>query len=343
MNEYISIFIFTLIVYFFGRNKIIYWGYFIFLLFFYVMRGNDVGGDTWDYYYQFTRINEGGITDQFHISPVEISFYALNKFVYNVVYTFFPTIKCFWLFVGFIMYWPIFYCADKYFSFSHRIVALFVLQYDYLYSYCFAMQFMSIAILFCGIIQYSQQKNTKKFICWIVFASTFHSSAIVVLALIPFLRRKIKLSVLTIGLLLSYIVGRSGIAGMLFNIFGIKSLYLARYVITDSSNFTINGLIVTFFIAFMINVVKIERTYLYMASFGTMLFNLLAMNGDLARIHWDMSIICVILLASLKLKEKYANIKFLFSLVVLLYGTIVYWSFLLDNQSKILPYEYGTL
>ena len=205
------------------------------------------------------------------------------------------------------------------------------------------MQFMSIAILFCGIIQYSQQKNTKKLICWIVFASTFHSSSIVVLALIPFLRRKIKLSVLTIGLLLSYIVGRSGIAGMLFNIFGIKSLYLARYVITDSSNFTINGLIVTFFIAFMINVVKIERTYLYMASFGTMLFNLLAMNGDLARIHWDMSIICVILLASLKLKEKYANIKFLFSLVVLLYGTIVYWSFLLDNQSKILPYEYGTL
>lgn len=93
----------------------------------------------------------------------------------------------------------------------------------------------------------------------------------------------------------------------------------------------------------MINVVKIERTYLYMASFGTMLFNLLAMNGDLARIHWDMSIICIILLASLKLKEKYANIKFLFSLVVLLYGTIVYWSFLLDNQSKILPYEYGTL
>ena len=69
MNEYISIFIFTLLVYFFGRNKIIYWGYFIFLLFFYVMRGNDVGGDTWDYYYQFTRINEGGITDQFHISP----------------------------------------------------------------------------------------------------------------------------------------------------------------------------------------------------------------------------------------------------------------------------------
>ena len=142
---------------------------------------------------------------------------------------------------------------------------------------------------------------------------------------------------------MSYIVGRSGIAGMLFNIFGIKSLYLARYVITDSSNFTINGLIVTFFIAFMINVVKIERTYLYMASFGTMLFNLLAMNGDLARIHWDMSIICVILLASLKLKEKYANIKFLFSLIVLLYGTIVYWSFLLDNQSKILPYEYGNL
>lgn len=337
MQEYYYILAASIFVFFFGKNKIIYWLFFIFLLFFYTFRGNDVGGDTQDYYYQYLAINEGTIKDQWHMSLFEFSFYYWTKAIYLL---FGSWLRPYWLLSGIFMYGPFFYMSRKTFPYAHRIVSLFVLQYDYLYSWCFLMQYMCIAVLFCGFIHYEKHNDWRKFACFVLFAGTFHSSAFALLGLIPVLKMKIKENTMIKWLILSYLLGRSGFIGMALQMIGITTFYQSHYIIKDVTHFTLNGFFLTIFTCFVIKVVKLNKTYVLISVLGTMLTNLLAFNGDIARIHWDLSICTTILFSCYEMKPQYRRYQSVLAVGTFLYGVLVYWTFLIDNQSKIIPYIY---
>lgn len=334
---YSLIYFLSIFVFFYGKNKTIYWSFFVLLCFFFTFRSLNVGGDTEQYYYAYADIKSASIFNWWRTSVIEFGFALMNKIIYYISG---GSFRWFLLISSVGICFPVFYYGETYFKYGHRIVSLFVLQYDYLYSYTFIAQYLAIAIIFAGFVRYTKKENNKELIAFILIATTFHSSSLVLLILIPFLKKNINISLITICLCLSYFIGRSGLLGFLLNSLGVSTMYSHLYVVSDVQHFTINGFLLTIYIAFLVNIVKVNRIYILLVSAGTMIFNLFAFNGDIARMHWDLSIFCIILFSSYYTGIKSRGWNVPLRMVSLLYGTLVYWSFLLDNQSKIIPFEF---
>ena len=199
------------------------------------------------------------------------------------------------------------------------------------------MQYISIVIVFVGLIKYSKSHKIYVYILSVLFATTFHSSAIVLLALIPLFKRHIPHVWWSFFIVLSYLVGRSGLLATVLNALNIGTLY-DIYAVKEVVKFTLNGFILSTYIAFLIEIIDIDYIISVAVALGTIMMNLLAFNGDLARIHWYFSIFGIILFSHTKLKKKYMRMRSVIFIVSLMYGILVFWSFLLDNQSKIVPY-----
>lgn len=338
MNAYYIIFITTIIIYFLGKNKLIYWLGFVILFLFMAFRDYSVGGDSYDYMYSFLDVGTSPITNHWHISPIEFSFYALNWIVYNFIG---PFPRIFFIISSFITLFPIFYYTKKHFSNYYKILAFYVLLYQYFFAYCFIMQYIAITILYIAFIQFAINKNIKRLIIGILFATSFHSSSIVCLAIFPFLKYKITTSQLSWFAILSYILGRGGFLGLFLQLVGLNSIYNDRYTVSFENNFTLNGLLVTLYFVFLLNYLKIEKLYTLLYGIGIIGMNLLSFNGDIARIAWDFSIFGIIVLAHSQVKEGYNKLKLPIILISLIFGILVYFSFLFDNQAKLNEYIFS--
>jgi hypothetical protein len=154
-----------------------------------------VGTDFLSYKVYFDRISDLSYADR----GVEVGYYILNKIAY-LINTNSTTI---FLMTSFITLLLIFRTIHKYSSRIELSLFLFISMYFYFSSFNIVRQYLAVAIVFYSI-KYLLNQEFKKYLCCILLATTFHTTAIFVLVFYKFFRKNFTIVHYLIGMILSF-------------------------------------------------------------------------------------------------------------------------------------------
>lgn len=331
MEIYILIMFLALLVAWVGKNKAIYWGFFLVLMVISTFRGIDVGGDTEYYQWAFEDTEAvRGVT----IKSFEYGYLFLNFAVYHFTdnYTVFLGV------VSFLILFPVFFVTPIFSKKYNIVIAFYVLLYNFNFSLCFVRQYIAISILYVGFLLCSSTHKKIYLLITVVLASLFHQTSIFLLILLPFVNLKYHRIFISILIFLSYFIGRLNIVIPFFSQFGIESLYSES--LAGEMVFSMNGFIVTSYFAFIAYVSKEDSFLLYTMAIGLVIFNMLVFNTNISRLNWSLSIVQVLVLGNLKMISFFQKKETLCRFFSYAYAITLYIIFLLANQGKVVPYEF---
>lgn len=331
MEIYILIMFLALLVAWVGKDKVIYWGFFVVLMFVSTFRGMDVGGDTEYYQWAFEDTEAvKGVT----IKSFEYGYLFLNFLVsyFSDNYTVFLAVA------SFLILFPVFFVTPFFSNKYNVIIAFYVLLYNFNFSLCFVRQFIAISILYVGFLLCSSTHKKIYLLITVVLASLFHQTSIFLLTLLPFVNLKYHRIFISILIVLSYFIGRLNIIIPFFSQFGIESFYSES--LAGEMVFTMNGLIMTFYFAFIAYISKEDSFLLYTMAIGLFIFNMFVFNTNISRFNWSFSIVQVLILGNQKLIPSFQKKEILCRVLSFSYAITLYVMFLSANQGKVVPYEF---
>lgn len=333
MGVYILILILSLFVALFGKNKAIYWGFFLFLMFISTFRGMEVGGDTG--YYLSAFVDTDAVKGS-TIKTYEFGYLFLNLIVYYFTHNYTVLLGV----TSFLVLFPVFFFTPKYCKYYNVIVAFYVLLYNFNFSLCFVRQFIAISILYVGYLMCASTHKKKYLFFSIIIATLFHQTSIALLILLPFVRKKrYNRELASILIILSYFIGRLNLHIQVFHLYGITTLYSG--ILTGDMVFTINGLIMTIYFAYIAYICNEDSFIMYTMMIGLLVFNMLVFNTNLSRLNWSMSIVQIIILGNMKLYPRFQKYAIIHKGLSYIYTITLYVVFLAADQGKILPYEFS--
>lgn len=332
MEVYILLMVLSLFVAKFGKNKAVYWGFFLVLMFFSTFRSMDVGGDTEYYRWAFedTESVKGST-----IKTYEFGYLFLNLLVFYFIqdYTVFLGVT------SFLVLFPIFFFSSKYSKRCHEIVAFYVLLYNFNFSLCFIRQFIAISILYGGYLICANTHKKKHLIIATLLATLFHQTSIIMLVLLPFVKLKYNRKLVAAIIFFSFFIGRLNPFISIMGMFGITSFYSGD--VAGEMVFTFTGFIMTTYFAYIAYISNEKPFLLYTMMVGLLFFNMLVFNTNLSRINWSLYIVQTVILANMTLlpslkKNVVANKIFSYA-----YAVILYVYFVLANQGEVVPYSFS--
>lgn len=199
-----------------------------------------VGTDYFNYEYIFKNISLNNISAEFSYDFLSI---FIKKFFSNAQIIFLVT--------SFIILMLFFISIPKYSKRYELSIFLFITMYHFYYSMNIVRQYIAISIVLYGI-RYIFSENFKKYLFCVIFASTFHSSAIIAI-IIYFLRKKFLLDnhITTIIIFLFALLVYNNVE----NVFYYVSILIPKYKIYTQNSINIE-----------------EGSYLNVIVYGILLF-----------------------------------------------------------------------
>ena len=180
------------------KNKFFFKLFFLFLLLLTCFRGRTVGIDTSGGYYEnYLEVLNGN-----SLPWMEASWTILNRISISLGmgYPGVLTIS------GFLTLLPVGYVINKKCDNRCFALALFYGMYFVLYSFNLMRQCIAISFSLLAVFFYSDRKFIKSGI-WLILGILFHKSALIVLAIIPFLMFRFTFARVVIVLVVSFVAG----------------------------------------------------------------------------------------------------------------------------------------
>lgn len=314
-----------------GRNPVIYWAFFFFLVVFAGGRGFATGGDTWYYYGGFMDMSRGEWFTSLIKFP-EYLYAILNKTVFMLGGNY----RVFLFVDAIVSLYPIFYVARKYALYPHYVVCFFILLYFYCCFLCFTRQYCAIGYLLIAYVKLAKNDDVKGFLKFVCIATLFHGSSLAALVVLFFRNRKYYPLLGTTILIGSYIIGRSGMIGEIISYLVAFTRFGEYLTVHIDSSFTLNGLLVVLFFSWILYLNKEKSIFCNIIVMGIMLLNILSFEMDLARLSWSFTIVEAFLLGDIN----YKKLKVKLMPLLIAYSLLVFINMLSTNQAKVMPYDF---
>jgi hypothetical protein len=189
-------------------------------------------------------------TDYFNYVNVFNSNYPMQLveggylYINNMVHILGLSVQWVFVFSSFLTYFPIcLILKRKYYFFN---ILFYIVLLFYFRSYSLVRQAIAVSFCTCAVV-YLEEKKYLKFIIWLFLASLFHSSALIILPLLPlwFVKYKKRFLPVFITLFGMVILYNINVLSLLFSILQVLNLKYARYAIyldeTSSKSFYLQG------------------------------------------------------------------------------------------------------
>lgn len=323
------------ILYFYIVNIVVLW-----LL--YGLRDYSVGTDTVNYYYNFTHINSS------LFRGLEYGWSFLNRLVLYTIADF----SSFLFLTGAVQ---LFFLSKALFRGSNNILLSLLLYYTfffYLNSYNISRQILSCSIVLCAFV--ALKKEVKygyiKYWLWILLASFFHSSALVMM-LFPWLKKVKLANVLSaLFLFLSFFFGHLLLpfASSIISSNDTYSMYLNELDI-ESNKLSLNLIAQNGIVLFLSFFQKNKDCYFYFFMLGVIFLNIFVFSIILTRIALLFTVSIVLLVPNVQLEKNYIfhlgnrfsfSFETLVKLGIVIYSMIALTIMVIDNVSLVCPYKF---
>jgi hypothetical protein len=331
MTIYIILGILVLLGIFFKDNKFIQFIVFFLLLGISSFRGLDVGGDTQIYEYTFYHPEHAFNT----IKQTEWGWYWLNYFIYILTNDY----RILLIVSNLLILIPVFYVSNKYSKFPLLSIALYVLLYHYLFSFCFIRQYIAISILFFSY-PFLEKGKIWQFFLLVCIAMTFHVTASIAFFLLFIKKINISSQICFIIIIVSYLVGRLNVMPLIFNNIGYNEIKGYEVVYGENYRYTITGLLMSVYLGYIILLSDTKSLNIKIMVLGIILLNIFTFSTSISRVYWNFSIIQIIAIPNIPLKKPYLKYFTFVRFSFIIYSIFVYLQFLFNDQGKILPYTF---
>lgn len=239
---------------------------------------------------------------------------------------------------------PVFYVASRNKAHALWIVLLFVLLYDYCYSLNAIRQYISISIVFLGSL-YLKSRFDWRFYAFVLIASLFHVSALVMLILPLLDRLKLKEWHVIAALLIAYVVGYFNnmefMRGMLakYNYGYIQ--YFGEEYMRDIS-FSLNRLLLNVLVIVLFILTNKNSLWLKVFATGVLILDLFPMFPDVCRIAKYFLIFQILLYPALEFKKDITQeTRMIVRAGVWLYALFLFFYLLSANVGGVVPYSFA--
>jgi hypothetical protein len=326
-------------------DKIVIFLIFVLLFFVSSFRGDQVGTDTSSYLIIFNDFSNGFLS----YSRLEIGFQSLmylTKLFFNNQYAILYTTSFLILFFTFLGVKK----NSRNFWFS---IFLFVSLYYFYNSFNGIRQYIAIAIIFYGITFINKQKPFF-YLFFVIFASLFHTSALIFLPFVLFSFHGIKknLVVLYTGFVLLLVLNFQTILYLLIRFFPEYSSYLNTEYATESGgvmSVILLGLILVFgaFVRFLYKAVNKKHLYqlniltiMILTGFALSVITLSGFKG-LNRIIWYFSMFSILFIPNHLVLISDKNLRLIVTMAIVFFSVAFNIYFLIQNQQRIVPYIFN--
>jgi hypothetical protein len=286
MDIYIALFVIAVVIQSLPKNKYLYWSFFVILLLVSGYRGLEVGGDTEFYRWGFEFVRDGGLFNTTIKFP-EYSYWFINYLTIKLGGTY----KQFLFVESFCVLFPLFFTAWKFTEKPQRVVGFYYTLYFFCFSLCFVRQCIAAGILFSAYLIFEKTRNKKMLLALILLAGTFHSSAFFVLPIMFIIGKKYNVSLGAFIIIASYLLGRTVIFFSVLQSLNITAISHMQIESLNDVSFTINGFILTIFIAWYLSTTNVSNFNAYIIAIGVITINLFAFNTNISRFSWNFTIL----------------------------------------------------
>lgn len=153
------------------------------------------------------------IFNTFYLYKTELGYCLWNLLVAQIT----SNRYIFILLTTLLMYF-MFYRAIKQNTENPMIALVLFMALTFFFSFTYLRQMLAVSIGWQAL-QYVRKKNLKMFLLWVGLAITFHNSAIIFLPVYFLPTNKIKMSWITTAFVVCMLIGVSGIASSLFEVY----------------------------------------------------------------------------------------------------------------------------
>lgn len=298
---------------------------FLLLFSIHAFRDLSVGTDTMNYLTQFSNMEAGSV----NIKRIE---FIWNILLFVCVF-YFESYRMLIVISSFLMFIPLYFVAFKCKK-PVEVFLFFVLLYFFFNSMNITRQAIAMTWVLFAYTYYS--KRTIIYCALVIFASMFHSSALIMI-LLPFVSKGCWRTYSVIfTLVITYFVGALKMIRPLLNIIDLIPFFpsYTERVSFDGDSFSFARLLLNLFTIYIVNFYKCENEYIKALVLGVVIFNIFGASPHIARLAQYMIIFQLVFFSNISNKSVPKQ-------GIWIYSVCVFFYFLEKNVAEVVPYHFS--